>query len=68
VNTVVLVTGLLVVALVVVMVRVDTALLRDLADTPDQQLQMMTRKGWAAAIIFAFPIGAILYLRYGKVR
>jgi hypothetical protein len=68
VNTVVLVTGLLVVALVVVMVRVDTALLRDLADTPDQQLQMMTRKGWAAAIIFTFPIGAILYLRYGKPR
>jgi hypothetical protein len=68
VNTVVLITGLLVVALAVVIVRVDMALLRDLADTPDQQLQVMTRKGWAAAIIFTFPIGAILYLRYGKLR
>jgi len=67
-NPVVLVTGLLVVALLAVMIRVDTVLLKDLSETPDHQLQLMTRRGWAAAIIFTFPIGAILYVRFGKLH
>jgi hypothetical protein len=59
---------LLVAALDAVIVRLDWLLLKDLAATPDDQLLHLTRPGWAAAILFSFPIGAILYLRFGKVR
>ena len=64
-----LVTAVLLVAvLVAVILRLDWLLLKDLAATPDDQLLYLTRLGWAAAIVFSFPIGAILYLRFGKVR
>lgn len=52
--------------LAVVVVWIDSRLLSDLAQTPDEQLQYMTRTGWAAAIVFTFPIGPICYLRFGK--
>ncbi|HEU0240037.1 MAG TPA: hypothetical protein VFR11_12295 [Micromonosporaceae bacterium] len=50
------------------MIRIDTVLLRDLAQTRDDELAYLTRKGWAAAIVFTFPIGAILYLAVAKLR
>jgi hypothetical protein len=49
-----------------VVIWIDWRLLSDLAQTPDDQLQYMTRVGWAAAIVFTFPIGAIFYIRFGK--
>ena len=67
-NATVLVTGILVIALLVAMMWIDMALLRDLAATPDQELSVLTRAGWAAAIIFTFPIGPILYVRFGKLH
>lgn len=59
---------LMVVALLAVIVNVDMRLLRDLAQTPDRELLLLTRKGWAAAIIFTFPFGPLLYLTRGKMR
>jgi len=58
-----------VVAIVVVaalVIRFDALLLKDLAQTPDDELQFLTRKGWAAAIVTTFPLGPICYLRYAK--
>jgi hypothetical protein len=49
-----------------VIIWIDWRLLNDLAQTPDDQLRYMTRAGWAAAIVFVFPIGAIFYMRFGK--
>jgi hypothetical protein len=58
-----------VVAVVVVaalVIRFDALLLRDLADTSDEELQFLTRKGWAVAIVMTFPLGPLCYLRYAK--
>jgi hypothetical protein len=49
-------------------IRIMWRLLSDLAATPDEQLRVMNRTGWAAAIVLTFPIGPILYLMYGKMR
>jgi hypothetical protein len=54
--------------LVAAIVRIDIRLLRDLAETPDEQLAYLTRTGWTGIILLAFPIGPILYLRFGKVH
>jgi len=59
---------LMVVALLAVIVNIDLRLLRDLARTSDAELLILTRKGWAAAIVFTFPIGPLLYLTRGKMR
>jgi len=67
-NATVLVTGILVIALLVAMMWIDMALLRDLAATPDHELSVLTRAGWVVAIIFTFPIGPILYVRFGKLH
>ena len=55
-------------ALVAAIVRIDTRLLRDLAETPDHQLAYLTRTGWMGVILLTFPIGPILYLRFGKIH
>lgn len=58
-----------VVAIVLVaalVIRFDAMLLKDLAQTSDDELQYLTRKGWAVAIVVAFPLGAICYLTYAK--
>ena len=62
------VTIVVAVALIAVIIRLEARLLKDLAETPDHELQLLTRKGWAVAIVCAFPIGAILYVTNGKVR
>ena len=45
---------------------VDSRALRDLASTPDHQLQRFDRRTWALLTLFLFPVGAMLYLMYGK--
>ena len=51
---------------VVVVAWFATPLLKDLARTSDEDLRYLTRKGWAVAIVATFPLGAIMYMRYGK--
>jgi hypothetical protein len=64
--------GILVVAVVItaaaVIARFEGLCLRDLADTPDAELQYLTRAGWTAAIILAIPLGGIAYLYLGRIR
>ena len=62
----VVVTVLLTVVVVIVWVRFISLMLNDLAQTRDEDLRVLTRKGWIVAIVAMFPIGAILYLRIGK--
>lgn len=64
-SAVILVAGLAVLA---ALVRAMLILLKDLAETPDSHLLLLTRAGWTAAIIFTFPIGWFLYLTRGKIR
>lgn len=47
---------------------VDSRALRDLASTPDHQLQRFDRRTWVLLILFLFPVDAMLYLMYGKGR
>jgi hypothetical protein len=53
-------------ALLAVIARFDAVLLKDLAATPDHELNYLTRAGWVVAIVATFPIGPLLYLRIGK--
>jgi hypothetical protein len=55
---------LVVVALVVA--RIEALILQDLAQTRDEDLRYLTRKGWVVAIVAMIPLGAIMYLTYGK--
>ena len=55
-----------IVVVVALMIRFDALLLKDLAQTPDDQLQLLTRKGWMVAIVAAFPLGPLVYMTYGK--
>jgi hypothetical protein len=57
-----------VVGLLAAVIWFDRRLLADLARTPDSDLLYLTRTGWAGAIVFAFPIGPLLYLTMGKIR
>lgn len=57
---------LAVVAVVALVVWFDARCLSDLARTDDAELRTFPRNVWAMVIVFAFPIGAMLYLRYGK--
>ncbi len=54
-------------ALLSVVVWFDARCLADLARTRDDQLRYLTRTGWALLIVVTFPLGPVLYLRYGKV-
>ncbi|MEO6998141.1 MAG: hypothetical protein ABI112_08660 [Terracoccus sp.] len=58
----------LVVAAVITVVRFESFCLRDLARARDADLQYLTRKGWLACILFAIPVGGIVYLYGGKLR
>ena len=55
-----------IVVAVALMIRFDALLLKDLAQTPDDQLQLLTRKGWMVAIVAVFPLGPLAYMTYGK--
>lgn len=54
------------VAVVALVVWVDARCLADLNRTSDADLQRFPRNVWALVIVFAFPIGAMLYLWYGR--
>jgi hypothetical protein len=53
---------------VVALVRFELLCLRDLAQRTDQELNYLTRAGWAALIAVVIPIGGICYLYYGRPR
>ena len=58
-----------VIAIVVVaalVIRFDALLLKDLAETADDELQFLTRRGWAVAIVAMFPFGPMCYMAYAK--
>ncbi len=61
------VTLAVVLSLVALVVWFDARCLADLARTRDDQLRYLTRTGWALLIVVTFPLGPVLYLRYGKV-
>jgi hypothetical protein len=50
----------------VLIVWFDKRCLDDLSQTSDMDLRYFTRNAWALLIVFTFPIGPMLYLRYGK--
>lgn len=50
------------------MAWIDVRCLADLARTGDRELRLFTRDGWRMIIVFAFPIGPMLYLLYGRGR
>lgn len=45
---------------------VNARCLADLARTGDRDLRYLNRNAWALVILVSFPIGPVLYLRYGK--
>jgi hypothetical protein len=53
---------------VVVLARFELLCFRDLAGRTDQELNYLTRAGWAALIAFVIPVGGICYLYYGRPR
>lgn len=53
---------------IVVVVRFELFCLRDLAETRDEQLRFLTRRGWFAVIILSIPLGGLVYLSAGKWR
>jgi hypothetical protein len=55
-------------AAIVVVVRFEEFCLQDLAQTPDYELRLFTRRGWTALIVVWIPIGGLLYLSVGKWR
>lgn len=55
-----------VVALVAVMVWFDWRCLQDIARA--RGVRYLPREAWALLCVLSFPVGAVLYYRYGKVR
>lgn len=53
-------------ALLALIIRYDSLLLKDLAETRDEDLRLLTRKGWAVAIVATFPLGPLMYVMYAK--
>jgi hypothetical protein len=49
-----------------VVVWFDSRCLADLRETSDRQLRYFPRRTWALIIVFAFPIGPVLYVLYAK--
>jgi len=54
------------VAAAAVVVRFERLCLQDLAQTPDRDLQLLTRQTWTALIVVLIPIGGLLYLATAK--
>ena len=48
--------------------RFEVFCLRELAQVGDAELQYLTRRAWAAAIILMIPLGGIAFLYYGRLR
>jgi hypothetical protein len=53
-------------AVTVVVVWFDHRCLADLAKADERELRYFNRNTWALIIVLAFPIGPMLYLRYGQ--
>ena len=52
--------------LLVAMIWFDLYCLRDISQA--RYVRYLTPQAWGLLVIITFPIGGILYLRYGKVR
>ena len=52
--------------LLAVVVWFDWICLADIAKA--RRVNYLTRQAWALLVVITFPIGGVLYLRYGKVR
>ncbi|HET6210176.1 MAG TPA: hypothetical protein VFD94_07330 [Jatrophihabitans sp.] len=52
----------------VAIVRFEVLCIRDLAGRSEQELNYLTRTGWAALIVLFIPIGGLCYLYYGRSR
>ncbi len=63
-----LVIALVVVAFAALVLRFELLCLRELAQTPDEQLRLFTRTGWTTLIVFCIPLGGILYMTAGRWR
>jgi hypothetical protein len=48
--------------------RFEMLCLKDLAQTPDEELRYLTRQGWLLVITFSIPFGGLLYLQCGRPR
>jgi hypothetical protein len=55
-------------AAAVVVIRFERVCLQDLAQTPDRDLQLLTRQAWTALILVLIPVGGLLYLATAKRR
>jgi hypothetical protein len=60
--------AVLVIAAVVVIARFEVFCLRELARAVDADLQYLTRRAWAAAIILLIPLGGVAFLYCGRPR
>jgi hypothetical protein len=60
--------AVLVIAAVVVIARFEVFCLRELARAGDADLQYLTRRAWAAAIILLIPLGGVAFLYCGRPR
>jgi hypothetical protein len=61
-----LVLALLAAAAALLVLRFEQLCLRELAQTPDEQLRLFTRPGWTVLIVFFIPLGGLLYLTAGR--
>jgi len=58
--------AVIVIAAVVVIARFEVFCLRELTRASDADLQYLTRRAWAVAIILMIPLGGIAFLYYGR--
>lgn len=56
------------IAAMVALMRFERLCLRELADTADAELQLLTRTGWTALIVVAIPLGGIAFMYFGRLR
>jgi hypothetical protein len=57
-----------VVVAIVAVARFEQSCLQDLAQTPDYELRLLTRRGWTVLIVLWIPFGGLAYLSFGKWR
>lgn len=58
--------AVIVIAVVIATARLQMFCLRELAHTPDVELQYLSRSAWTAAVPLLIPVGVIAYLYYGR--
>jgi hypothetical protein len=60
---------LLIIAIAVVaVIRFEVWCVSDILRTPENSFHYLTRRGWIAVCVFLIPVGAIMYLSFGRDR